>query len=378
MSSLVAPGTVFGMELERFTRPLSLDRPAGESVRYDPVFAQIREARREDDPSVPQGQWQHELKRADWKEVARLCLGVLEKRSRDLQLGAWLTEAWIRTHAFAGAREGLTLLHALCQWQWEHLHPALDARDPEARAAPFAWINERLSVSLALAPVTAPEGAETTRYTWADWQEALRRDAQSAAAPPPPATRRGDPPAEEPAGPTRSRFGAAQSLTSTAFYRALAADAAGAHAATVRLQEILDEKMGKDAPSLARFAGVARAVADWAAGVLADRHEPLIPAPEPQSPAQEAPMDAPVQVPAPPAFAPRAAGPVTSRDEAYRRLAEAADYLMRTEPHSPVPYLIMRAVSWGNMSLAELLHEFIDRADDLVAIQVLLGMRKKE
>ena len=43
-----------------------------------------------------------------------------------------------------------------------------------------------------------------------------------------------------------------------------------------------------------------------------------------------------------------------------------------------MPYLIMRAVSWGNMSLAELLHEFVGGADDLVAIQVLLGMRKKE
>ncbi len=68
---------------------------------------------------------------------------------------------------------------------------------------------------------------------------------------------------------------------------------------------------------------------------------------------------------------------IQSRGEAYLRLTEAADYLLRTEPHSPVPYLIMRAVSWGNMSLAELLHEFVGGADNLVAIQVLLGMRKK-
>jgi type VI secretion system protein ImpA len=73
-----------------------------------------------------------------------------------------------------------------------------------------------------------------------------------------------------------------------------------------------------------------------------------------------------------------AGGPITSRTDAYVRLTEAADYLLRTEPHSPVPYLVKRAISWGNMSLAELLYEFVGNTDDLVAIQRLLGMREKE
>jgi predicted component of type VI protein secretion system len=69
---------------------------------------------------------------------------------------------------------------------------------------------------------------------------------------------------------------------------------------------------------------------------------------------------------------------IASRADAYYRLAEAAEYLLRTEPHSPVPYLVKRAVQWGNMSLAELLYEFVGSPDDLVAIQRLLGMRGKE
>ena len=51
---------------------------------------------------------------------------------------------------------------------------------------------------------------------------------------------------------------------------------------------------------------------------------------------------------------------------------------MRTEPHSPVPYLVKRAVQWGNMSLAQLLYEFIGNPEDLVAIQRLLGMRARD
>ena len=36
-----------------------------------------------------------------------------------------------------------------------------------------------------------------------------------------------------------------------------------------------------------------------------------------------------------------------SREEAYRQLLLIAEYLARTEPHSPVPYLIRRGVEWG-------------------------------
>ena len=48
-----------------------------------------------------------------------------------------------------------------------------------------------------------------------------------------------------------------------------------------------------------------------------------------------------------------------SREEAYRQLLLIAEYLARTEPHSPVPYLIRRGVEWGNKPLSELLGELI-------------------
>ena len=69
--------------------------------------------------------------------------------------------------------------------------------------------------------------------------------------------------------------------------------------------------------------------------------------------------------------------PIRSRAEAYRRLAEAADFLQRTEPHSPTPYLIRRAVAWGGMSLGELLQELVQSDSDLRAIYTLLGMRER-
>jgi type VI secretion system protein ImpA len=57
-------------------------------------------------------------------------------------------------------------------------------------------------------------------------------------------------------------------------------------------------------------------------------------------------------------------------------LAEAAEYLGRTEPHSPVPYLVRRAVGWGNFTLAELLQELLADKADLRTINKLLGIKE--
>jgi type VI secretion system protein ImpA len=45
------------------------------------------------------------------------------------------------------------------------------------------------------------------------------------------------------------------------------------------------------------------------------------------------------------------------------------------EPHSPTPYLVKRAVSWGNMTLNELLQELVSEEHDLEQIYKLLGMK---
>jgi type VI secretion system protein ImpA len=402
--STLAPEMAAGMEIERFTRPLSPGKPAGEWLRYDPAYAQLREARREDDPTVPQGQWQRELKRADWHAAAALALQVLETRSRDLQVAAWLMEAWIHLRGFGGARDALTLMAALCQAQWEALFPPLEEGDADARNAPFVWINEKLSIALTLVPITEPDTPDAARYDWADLQEALRREARAEASPAP-APRRGEPPPEAAEGPTRTRFAASVSLTPAAFYGALAADTAGAHRAAVNLQQLLDEKLGKDGPTLGRLIETLRQIAAWAADEAEARRveavsaslpawaaaetaqkasavAPSLPAwaapdgaaADPIPPRTEETMDATAQVPAPPAFVPRGAGPVTSREEAYRRLAEAAEYLMRAEPHSPTPYLVRRAVAWGGKSLADLIEEFLRDGYDLKTLRVFLGL----
>src|SRR5580704_2481941 len=105
--------------------PILGDNPGGSDLRYDPVFDKIKEARREDD-DAPQGDWQTTRKTADWTLVIKLTKDALSKKSKDLQVAAWLTEALLRREGFAGLRGGLDLMTGLLDQYWDTLYPEID------------------------------------------------------------------------------------------------------------------------------------------------------------------------------------------------------------------------------------------------------------
>src|SRR5262249_51806813 len=65
-----------------------------------------------------------------------------------------------------------------------------------------------------------------------------------------------------------------------------------------------------------------------------------------------------------------------TREEAYRQLMEIAEFLLRTEPHSPTPYVIQRATSWGEMPLPVLVEDLSDSGSDMVRLLDVLGLLK--
>ncbi|MGL4461619.1 MAG: hypothetical protein ACRC1K_05650, partial [Planctomycetia bacterium] len=48
-----------------------------------------------------------------------------------------------------------------------------------------------------------------------------------------------------------------------------------------------------------------------------------------------------------------------SRDEVYRALRHAADVLEKLEPHSPVPFLVRRAVDLGAMPFPVMIKQLV-------------------
>jgi predicted component of type VI protein secretion system len=72
------------------------------------------------------------------------------------------------------------------------------------------------------------------------------------------------------------------------------------------------------------------------------------------------------------------AGPtvVTSRADAYRLLEQAAAVLREIEPHSPIPYLVQRAIRLGAMPFPQLIRELIREANVVAELNRELGIQE--
>ncbi|PYS80218.1 MAG: type VI secretion system protein TssA [Acidobacteria bacterium] len=346
-------------DLERLLEPISPERPAGEPLRYDGTYDRIREARREDDPRLSQGIYQSELKRADWAAVERVALEALETRTKDLQIAAWLLEAWLQLYGFAGAAAGLRLMSGLCENFWEQMYPEVEGGDTENRVAPVVWVNEKLSVRLKQLPVSSPQTGDVPAYSYADWESAChlenlaRKDPKAAQA------------AEARGAATTSKFNSSVMLTERGFYAELFEETRGAHDACEAFERLLEERCGRDAPSLRQFREALAESRRVAAEILQSR-------PGADYEAEAGEMEYAFGEDGDGHWSPGA--PIRSRAEAYQRLAEAADYLLRTEPHSPTPYLVRRAVEWGAMSLNEILQQIVRNDGEMQELNRLLRL----
>ncbi|PSW05803.1 ImpA family type VI secretion system protein [Photobacterium lipolyticum] len=55
-----------------------------------------------------------------------------------------------------------------------------------------------------------------------------------------------------------------------------------------------------------------------------------------------------------------------NRDQVFHQLRDIADYFRQTEPHSPVAYLLEKAIRWGYMPLPELMGELLLNQQDTI------------
>lgn len=369
---------------EWLLQPIPGDSPTGGWLRYDPIYTEIREARQADDPNLPQGVWERELKRADWGRVRRLCETALAERSKDLQIAVWLTECWLRQDGYPGLAAGLDLLAGLCEEYWPVLYPELDEDgDAEIRMGALAWMNERLPVLMRQAPLTAPSLADSVPRALIDWENLARiqalemRDKNAAKA----AARD---------KPNQAELDASVAQTPIQALGDRLSAIETARAELERLDGFLDAHCPKQAPSLSALREVLQAAGDRLERWISDRGGLPMPDDGQDNTADDDSFASAQDENTDPSGTdgeevvmgeerdPQAekSGAIRSRREAYRRLEEAADYLLRTEPHSPVPYMVKRAVAWGEMSFGELMMELMAEEGDKKKLLKLLGLDK--
>lgn len=336
-------------------QPIPGENPAGQNLRYAPIYDKIKEARRQDD-DAPQGEWTRERKVADWALTAKLISEALATQSKDLQLVAWLAEAQLVREGLPGLREVLDLARGLLENFWDTLHPELEDGDAEFRATPLQWIGDRLEIPLRQTRVTR-------KLSWLQYKEARAVGTEESADTD--AKREARQKAIEEGKVTQEQFDSDFDATPKPFYVDLMAAYDGVMESVEALSTLCDEKFGDVAPSYSKLKSTLEEVRQTVRTLLVKKREkepdaPVAaaePEPEPEAEAAGEPEAAAVgSAAAAPARARVKAGTLApepvDREDAIARVVVASRFLRTQDAYSPAPYLLLRGLRWGELRAA--------------------------
>ena len=360
----MTPNVSVEPNLSLLLEPIPGKNPCGDPLRYTEVYDQIRDARREDDEKLPQGVWKTEIKKADWEQVDHLCQEALKNRSKDLQIAAWLTEAWLHLEGIGGLARGLDLILGLSKTFWTGIHPQMNEGGYELRIVPYEWINTRLSEDSPCAVISAPSDRTALPYRLLDFTEANRLELSAKRSP---AQGASQPP--ETKQPSLAKISLSIDQTSTAFYRYMDENCMLALKLMLELEEELRLHLGGESPTFYRLREKVEALQRFATHVLDERGE--------KKGAKKAELDKSSPI-VPQSHKKHLSGSIENREQAYIILGEVASYLERIEPHSPTPYLIHRAISWGDMSLSQVFADILTNGRDLSLLLDILNVKKEQ
>ena len=350
-------------------QPISEENPSGESVRYSGVYDEIAEARRAD-KDVPMGQWQHELKTADFRRVIELADYTLKAQTKDLQIAAWFSEALTKIHGFTGLRDSLKLLSGLQENFWETLFPEIDEGDMEGRANALAWMEEQAALAIKEQTITGgqglsylqweesknfdiPDNIDTLDYHDQEKYKALKAQAET----------------ENRI--TGSMWRSARAVTKRAFCEELYFVLDECWTEYQNLNRVIEEKFDfKQAPALNNLKQSLDDIKSQVKRLLDEKRQEE---PDPEEEIAEETVEGTNGEGGTTAMVAVAKGAIQNRQDALKRLGEVAEYFRKNEPHSPVSYLIGRAVKWGNMPLENWLQDVIKDENIIYQIRQTLG-----
>ena len=272
------------IDIDALMTPIPGENPAGEDLRYTQFYEAIKEARRSED-GISMGDWQREVKTADWDSVITLAIEALSNRSKDLQIAAWLTEALTVVDGFNGLGSGLMIMAGFVEKFWDTVYPLIEDGDLEFRVSPFEFLNDKVTTYVRQVPLT--DTRTTPGYSWLKWQESrdvgFEADTKN---------RYGDTDDQKKqqrdekiaAGKlTAEAFDAAVAQSSASFCQALAEHAALCQERFLALDKIVDEMFGREAPRISDLGQTVEECLRLVKKIYPDLKTPTV-TPEPSSP----------------------------------------------------------------------------------------------
>ena len=324
---------------EDLLAPISEERPGGADVTYEADYSRVAALRDARSPDH------------DFEEVVELTTDILRKRSKDLTLAIWLTEALLKLEGFEGLNSGLTLIHGLLDQFWDNLYP----EEVEDRAFALEFAGEGFK--------SREDRHEPVKFVaitdWGhnihDFEEwkGIRKDSFGGAeAGGKQGKKKDEEEEDDPRAPTAANFENGFAETPKARYKKWRAEVGSCSDAVGTLEELVKERFKElkgPKPSFGKLKEVLGR-ATTAVQVLLDKKLELEPDPVEEQVDQASPEGS--------SGAPTGGGGAAASGlspepsdaaDAHRRIASAARFLRRDDPTDPASYLLIRGLRWGEL-----------------------------
>jgi type VI secretion system protein ImpA len=354
------------IDIEPILAPIPGDNPCGEDLRYEAIYDEIKNLRKEGDTDMLEAS---DVK-ADWPKLVATTCEVLAGRSKDLQLAAWLTEGAVRVYGFAGLRDGLKVIIGLLENFWDNLYPEIDDGDLGLRNAPLNWLTEadrgaRLSFRICEVPLCPSYGEEVFNWNYFNARNIPPRG---------PKEEQADFEARKAEGEEKAKkFEAAVAGQNLEYFLELRADLTEALDALRRLDAVMDEKFGREAAGITSpRKAIEEQVMVLLNRIIREKGGDAPPAPDGEAAGGNGSAQR-AMVPAGGGGGP--AGPIVNREDALRRLTELAEFFRITEPNSPLSAAISRAVELGRMPFDRLFLELVEDEAARAQIRKMFGIK---
>ena len=386
------------LDFELLLSPISAERPSGEDLWWGIVHEEIKSARKQGNRKFLKDGAEdetHETKDAppNWSAIVDQATNALVTRSKDLMIGAWLTEALISLHGFAGCRDGLKLINELLERYWDSVYPQVpDDGDLGKRLGPLIFCTTadsggKFPILLRESPLIPSSGDAV--FNWNYWESSFRLKPK------------GDKESDDAFAARKQRseeqvkaYQEAMRASSRDSIQNLLEDLQATMSEVSRFNDILEQRFDRLPPGVINDAGLfdkktGLRLARLSPGVsdlrkaledCIDIAERALKEKGGADSVTDETGDCVSQTTGASASwgGSLASGSIRSRQDALNRLEEIAKYLRQVEPHSPVSYLVQRAVNWGRMPFEDLLQELLKDTTVRAQVGELLGIKSPE
>jgi type VI secretion system protein ImpA len=325
--------------------PISMDNPVGNNLRknmtHDSLYFNLKDKRNKirakERENIDEENISSDLIK-EWNEIYEISITLLTTQTKDLEIATWLIESLLRLRGFKGLGDGFNLFIQLVEKYWPSIYPEneTDEENNHSKLNALSGLNGTISQGTLISPLyclslTPKDFSPISAWNYDQIEISLREKT---------ALEAGNP-----------------------FAKTLIDNIEYAIDSYKKLVLFLEKSCGlMDAPPSSRILEALNACLDTAKKLY---HKLLV---QNQTISSEKNLEV-IDKHSSSVF-------ISEREDAFQQLQQIAEYFKRVEPHSPVSYLIERAVEWGRLSLPELLSLIIQDGQALDYSYQLLGVSK--